>query len=88
MKKFEDSSLNEENGLNEKRKGLGLMERGQPTPDLPGKQRGDYILFSTLHLVSIKHPGDESLTTLKSCHIDRHCGHRPTQLGGSTPPIR
>lgn len=88
MKKFEDSSLNEENGLNEKRKGLGMMKRGQPTPDLPEKQGGDYILFSKLHLVSIKHPGDESPTTLKSCHVNQHCGHRPRSIGGSTSPIR
>ena len=33
MKRFKDSSLNKENVLNGKVKGLGKMSRGQPTPD-------------------------------------------------------
>lgn len=82
--KFEDSSLNEKNGLLRERRDLGKMRRGKPTPDLPGREGGGYILFSMLHLVSIKHPGDESLTRPGSCHINQHCGHRTTQIGGST----
>lgn len=38
MKKFKDSSLNKENVLHGKIRGLGKMRRGLLTPDLPGRQ--------------------------------------------------